>query len=319
MEPFENRLAVENDNQSKAPPAVQNMCLERHNNNYYFIIRGSVAMKCGNCGHIFNGNFCPKCGTKAVNEAEKTIEENKFGSINQNEENPYEQSYSDSQETRTPEAPSYTTPPVAPSYNQNVYQNNNQQNTVNVPYQYQQYQQIPPKKPMTGGKIAATVVGIVLAVVVLIYIVPFGFIICVSTIDNAGSEFITSQDLTAVYSTDETVDMGDFSYSVDNISYTDTYGNDKAGDGYEFLKVDVIIKNTSDISEYVDAEINLYTDDFLYESFNSPDPNRYLDVGKSEIVTYVYKIPKQRESVELSFSVTDDFANDRNFRYQISE
>ncbi|MCH5304676.1 MAG: DUF4352 domain-containing protein [Ruminococcus sp.] len=276
-------------------------------------------MKCSNCGHIFEGNFCPQCGTKVIKDVEKPLKKNIHEPMTVNrakEENPYAERYSEPKAPETFEQPKYTEPPKAPVYTQPVSGQQYQQNTAVPPYQYPQY---PTKKPMSGGKIAAMIVGIVLAVVIAIYAVPFGFIMCVSSIDKAGEDLLSSQDSNAVYSSDETVDLGSFRYSINNISSSDTYEKEKAGDGYEFIKIDVIIKNITQKQEFVDADINCYVDDYLYDSINLPEYNRDLGDGKSEIVTFVYKVPKEHKAIELCFTTYEDFLYGRNFKFLISE
>ena len=104
-------------------------------------------MKCPNCGNEITGKFCTSCGTPAP--VEESVKE---------------------QKTQTQPAPQ----PY--QYNSSVNQPNGM--PVNNGYTGQQFTNVPnnnmpnqPKKGMSGGKIAAIVISVILGIILILGII----------------------------------------------------------------------------------------------------------------------------------------------------
>lgn len=257
-------------------------------------------MKCSNCGYVFVGNFCPKCGEKASDK----VSDYRFN-------NPVNSVYTEPEAKKT--TPESTYPqscvPEARVYSENPY---------NQPNPYPVYTQpAPKKKEMSTGKIVALVLSITFGALILLYALPFGMFFLFDGIDTAHNNLIKSQDENTVHIVSDKVEIGDFVYSITDTKFTDTYKEEKAGKGYEFFIADVNIENSSDDREYVDAEISCYADNFLFIEYSGADFNRELNSGMTEAATLVFKIPKDRKKLVLDFSVYDEWANDRSLKFNI--
>ncbi len=256
-------------------------------------------MRCMNCGYVYVGNFCPKCGKKAVDSKNKT-------------------------ELNAPMNSVYSKPE----------RNMNEPKTVNTPVReevdYRQTpsddiqrpvypQPAPPKKGWTSGKIVALVVPLALAALLLMYAVPLGIFFVTDSIDNAKSEFYKNKDKnTAPYSSDAKVKMGSFEYSLENISFSDKYKCKTADKGYEYLFVDVKAKNTSEDDAEVFASFTCYADKVLVNNLSEADYGNELEPDMAEMFNLVFKVPKDRDKVLLNISVDEDnMLFSRNVKFEI--
>ncbi len=275
-------------------------------------------MKCTECGYVYVGNFCPRCGAKA----DKKCAPKEYGApVNimnhQTEKKPDYNSYYQPEENKKTE--------VKPEPKPARYNNNAQAVPPRdfyyppkpvYPPAYAVPQ--PPKKEMSTGKIVALVLSITLGAALLLSALPFGIMIGFMGAEQAGENSIRHADKAKpAYKTTAKVKQGDFEYSIDRIEYKNSYKDKKAKKGYHFLNAYIKIKNVSDEREYVNAEITCYADELLIEEKNLPDTYRTLESGKAMIVRYVYEVPKETGELVLDFSVSDDFIVDRYFKFEI--
>ena len=253
-------------------------------------------MKCYNCNHDFEGNFCPKCGIPAVNTP-----------LN---ETPYEQSYSQTDNYQP-----------AADYQQNAgYQQT--QNYQPQPYQQgyvqpQQYvPQVPKKGMSTGGKIAALVISITVGVILYYCAIGFGCVMCmdsfVEMLDNIDSSYNDLND-TSYHGIGSSVSLGDLNYRLASADYSDTYGDKKVADGKQFVTINIEVENTASRIRENEVYYNLYSDDSMVHEIDSTFPDDFghitLPPGKKGNYKIVYEIPKQFEKLELYMEVAqyDDF------------
>lgn len=203
------------------------------------------------------------------------------------------------------------------TYSDNNLYADNSKTAYNPPYAPQSQPYYNTKKPKRTSKVVTALI-IVLAVVLpisAIFIVPFGFFACVDYIDR-----IDIADKVEVHSVTETAELEGFRYSIEDVSYTDTYIKDKPQDGYEFMKVKLRITNTTNSGNYVSSETEAYVDDILYDEYNDFSDDYYeneLAAGKSMISERVYEIPKNRSKIELDIRGTDDIFGNTVIKYNI--
>lgn len=264
-------------------------------------------MKCGKCGYVYVGNFCPKCGEKAVSEYTERLR-SPINSV-------YKASTADNNKKEIVRDNKLI---EKNTQNYNPYQNDDSFESPKTPVYYPpaQYSE-PKKKEMSVGKIVAIVLSIVFGALILLYALPFGMFFLFDGIDTARNNMIKSQDDSTVHIASDKVEIGDFVYSLTDIKFNDTYKEEKAGKDYEFLIADVNIKNISDDREYIDAEISCYADNYLYIEYSGIDFNRELNSGMTEVATLVFKIPKDRNKLVIDFSVSDEWSTDRSLKFNI--
>lgn len=148
------------------------------------------------------------------------------------------------------------------------------------------------------------------------YIAPLGLFACFDFIDR-----MDIADKVETHTITESAVLEQFRYSIENISYTDTYNDDKPQNGYEFMKVKLRITNISKSGNYVSSETDVYVDDLLYEEYG--DMEDYIDhelaAGKTMISERVYEIPKNRSKIELDIRGADDIFGNTVIKFNILE
>lgn len=200
------------------------------------------------------------------------------------ENNPYEQSY------QTQYNPSYV-PQSQPYYN---------------------------TKPRKRKKVVVLSIILVLAVVMTsaaMYFAPLGLFACFDFIDR-----MDIADRVETHSITESAVLDNFRYSIENISYTDTYNNDKPQVGYEFIKIKLKITNISNSGNYVSSDTEIYVDDVLYDEYDYFCDDYYeneLAAGKAMISERVYEIPKNRNKIEFDIRGVNDIFGNTVIKYNI--
>lgn len=245
-------------------------------------------MKCYNCNNEFEGNFCPKCGIPA----NKTPVE----------ENPYEQYYAQQNNLQSP---------VNYQQTQN-YQQPYHQGRVQ-PLQY--VPQVPQNQGMSGGKIAALVISIVLGVILIFFAMPFGCIMCIDALDSAYNQSLVD---TSYYGIGNRVTAGKFVYRLTSAEYIDNYDGKKAGDDMQYIKLNIEVENISNEFFANTVDLTLYADDHMaFEVYNPlfDDEMISLPQGKTGSFQFVYRIPKDADILELLVEAEDDYEPYGEYRF----
>ncbi len=192
-------------------------------------------MYCKNCGFNYEGNYCPKCGTK-----------NDVNSI------------------------------PADDY----------------PSDYTQ------KPKRTSKKFIAFLIVLAALITGASVLAPIGYAVFAGyMLDNiAGSSLTNSVETRSI---SDSASINKFKYSIDKVSYTDKYDDEKAADGYEYMKIKVKITNTSSSRAFCLADAELYIDDVIYEEYDFDSLSDELDAGKSKLSEFVYEVPEKRDKIEL--------------------
>ncbi len=287
-------------------------------------------MKCLNCGYVYVGNFCPRCGAKAdKNSAPKEygapVNSMNYKAEKKPEYNAYYKPSEDKKPEPAPEVKTEVKPEVKPEpapccNNAQAYVPQNGYPPYPPVYAAPVCASHPPKKEMSTGKIVALVLSITLGAAVLLSALPIGAMCCLMGAETAGENYVKHADkVKSAYKIGSKVKQGDFEYSIDKIEYKKSYMDKKAKKGYHFLNAYIKIKNISEYREYINAEITCYAGDLLIEEKNSPDIYRTLESGKTMIVRYVYEVPVNPDELILDFSVTDDYITDRYFKFEIEK
>ncbi len=182
--------------------------------------------------------------------------------------------------------------------------------------QYQSYSNPKPRKRKKGVVLAIVLVSVVALASAAMYIAPLGLFACFDFIDR-----MDIADKVETHTITESAVLEQFRYSIENVSYTDTYNDDKPQNGYEFMKVKLRITNISKSGNYVSSETDVYVDDLLYEEYD--DMEDYIDhelaAGKTMISERVYEIPKNRSKIELDIRGTDDIFGNTVIKFNILE
>lgn len=191
-------------------------------------------MYCKNCGFNYEGNYCPKCGTK----------------------NDY----------------------IIPV-------NNTSAGNARKPKQ-------------TSKKFIAFLIVLAALITGASVLAPIGYAFFAGyMLDNiAGSSLTNSVE---THSISDSASINKFKYSIDKVSYTDKYDDEKADSGYEYMKIKVKITNTSSSRAFCLADAELYIDDVIYEEYDSDSLSDELDAGKSKLSEFVYEVPEKRDKIEL--------------------
>lgn len=202
---------------------------------------------------------------------------------------------------------------VSTDLNNNPYAGN-YQTQYNPPYQ--SYNNSKPRKRKKGIVLAIVLVSVVALASAAMYIAPLGLFACFDFIDR-----MDIADKVETHTITESAVLEQFRYSIENVSYTDTYNDDKPQDGYEFMKVKLRITNISKSGNYVSSETDVYVDDLLYEEYD--DMEDYIDhelaAGKTMISERVYEIPKNRSKIELDIRGTYDIFGNTVIKFNILE
>ncbi len=174
-------------------------------------------------------------------------------------------------------------------------------------------------KPRKGNKESVKkALVIALAIVIgkaALFIAPLGFFACIDYIDR-----LDIADEVEAHSITESAVLDEFRYSIENISYTDTYNNDKPQNGYEFMRIKLRITNISNAGNYVSSETEVYVDDILYDEYDDFDDVYYdheLASGKTMISERVYEIPKNKDKIELDIRGNNDIFGNKVIKYNI--
>lgn len=157
-------------------------------------------MKCPNCGNEITGKFCTSCGTPAPveepvkeqetqtqpaqqNVADNNSQSNSFGADNYNTQpNNFGSDAYNSPSGFGADANNAQPAPQPYQYNSSANQPNGMH--VNNGYTGQQFTNVPnnnmpnqPKKGMSGGKVAAIVISVILGIIIILAVV-FGIVAC---------------------------------------------------------------------------------------------------------------------------------------------
>jgi hypothetical protein len=208
-------------------------------------------MYCKNCGFNYEGNYCPKCGTK----------------------NDY----------------------IIPV-------NNTSAGNARKPKQ-------------TSKKFIAFLIVLAALITGGSVLAPIGYAVFAGyMLDNiAGSSLTNSLE---THSISDSASINKFKYSIDKVSYTDKYDDEKADSGYEYMKIKVKITNTSSSRAFCLADAELYIDDVIYEEYDSDSLSDELDAGKSKIAELVYEVPEKRDKIEL-FLRADSLFDSKAIKFNI--
>lgn len=290
-------------------------------------------MKCSSCGYEFSGNFCPKCGATAHQEPKSSpAPEQNPVEANLENQNPYEGSCNPA-----PQQPQQPVNQYAPpgQYPQDAGQGNCYQAPPQPgqPYAYNQYNQqylhqytpAPPKKGMSGGKLAVLIICVILAVSLVCFALPVGCGVCIAMIAEDTAEDIVDD---ARYTVGDSVALGDFALTLCNVQYGDSYKGVEAGDGNTYMTATVEMVNTSDDRrENPSLEFTCYADSLMVEdesnNYGEYYSMREIDPGKTIRVTLVYQVPTEAEDVTLG--VYADYLNkwdsyvEKEFTYTVKD
>lgn len=255
-------------------------------------------MKCYNCNNEFEGNFCPKCGIPAVNTP-----------LN---ENPYEQNYT---QVNDYQSPADCTENAGYQQTQNYQPIQPYQQSYVQPQQY--VPQVPVKKGMTGGKLAAIVISITVGVLLYYIAVGFGLIGCMIALDSIDSSHSETVD-NSYHGIGSSVTAGNFVYTLTSAEYSDTYDGKPAGDGMQYVTLNVEVKNTSDEYFGNTAYFTLYDDSYFSEKIDGPALDYdciTLPPGRGASYKYVYKIPKDAKTLEFFIDIEEDDYPFRDYKF----
>lgn len=214
-------------------------------------------MKCPNCGNEFTGKFCTNCGTPAPTEepakkadaqVNQQSQPNGFGADSYNAQPAQPNNFGADSYNSQPTQPnnfgadSYNSQPAQPnnfgvgSYNSQPAQSNNFGGNGNIPqqpngvpsnngYNAPQFNNAPmnnmpkpPKKGMSGGKIAAIVISIILGILIILGVI-IGVVACgiINAVDEGYSYIM---DYSYSYSDDSS------SYSTSKSESSSSYFDD---------------------------------------------------------------------------------------------
>ena len=247
-------------------------------------------MKCYNCNNEFEGNFCPKCGIPAVNTP-----------LN---ENPYEQDYT--------QVNNYQ-----PTANYQQTQNYQPQPYQQGYVQPQQYIPQVPKQSATSGKIAAIVISILVGMMLYYGAVMFGFVKCIEVLDSMESSYSESVD-DSYHGIGSSVPAGNFVYTLTSAEYNDTYNGKEAGDGMQYITLNVEVKNNSDEYFGNTAYFTLYNDNYFSEKIDVPTLDYdciTLPPGRGGSYKFVYRIPKDVIKLEFFIDTEEDDYPFRTYKF----
>lgn len=209
-------------------------------------IYGEMIMKCQNCGNEFEGKFCPQCGTP-VAQAPNV----------------------DQQPNQTSFGQQFTNPNTAP-YSQQTFTN---QPNIDANG----------KKKMSGGKIAAIIISIVLGVLILLGIIV-GVVACnvvngVKKVVDSGSSYISQAESWLNENSDDNSDWLDDSSdgSVDWGSIWDDYRSSSKLNDTESVLQEIL--DTKEFREALDT---------LKETYDGVMDIEAKVEGNSIIYTYTY-------------------------------
>lgn len=206
----------------------------------------------------------------------------------------------------------------AQPYSENNPYEQSYQTQYNPPYvsQSQPYNNFKPRKHKKGFVLDIIIVlAVALVGSVMLYIAPLGLFACFDYIDS-----MDVADRVETHSVTESAVLDNFRYSIENISYTDTYNKDKPQDGYEFMKVKLRITNISNSGNYVSSDTEVYVDDVLYDEYDDFSDDYYeneLAAGKTMISERVYEIPKNRNKIEFDIRGINDIFGNTVIKYNI--
>lgn len=189
-------------------------------------------------------------------------------------------------------------PPVAPALNNN--------NPYNQPYTY---------KRTSKGVAAAIIIGAAVVFAGIVVAAPIGLFALFDFTENTTQSVVSKN--AEVHSSSESALIGDIEYSIDDISFSDTFKGDKPSDGCEFMRIKLRAKNTASFTRGVYPDFSLYVNDVLYDEYDDGFYGDDILGGKTMIGDCVYEVPKLRNKLEFCVSDSDIFG--KTVKFDINE
>ena len=163
---------------------------------------------------------------------------------------------------------------------------------------------------MTAGKIIALVASILVAVVILVYGIPYGCMALLMAGEGGISGTAKTIDTTP-HASNEAVKIDDLEYSITGVSYNQTFKNKKADNGKTYLSLTINVKNTG--KEPIDnlTEYQLYADNVTCKEYVDPDYEDFVDgseigAGKISKAELTFIVPQNAKSITLNVSSYED-------------